>query len=238
MKVIYIKKKYLYISLILLVLLMCWYFSNRQTITTLYLPITNKVIGIDPGHGGIDPGAVGKNGISENEINLSICLKLKRFIEQSGGVVVITRDDTRGLYTDKSNSVRDKKTEDLKNRMELINSSNCDIFLTIHLNSFPQSKYYGAQTFYSEKCSDSWRLANVVQEELKNILDTDNKRKPQKRDDVYLLQEAHMPSILIECGFLSNPREELLLSDEEYQEKIAWAIYIGIIKYLNERDFG
>ena len=237
MKVLYIKKKYVYIILMILMLLGIIFFLKREKVVTSYLPITNKVIGIDPGHGGIDPGAVGKNGISENQINLSICLKLKRFIEQSGGMVVITRDDTNGLYTDKSISVKDKKTEDLNKRKEIINNGKCDIFLTIHLNSFPQSKYYGAQTFYSDRCKESRRLAYAVQEELKNVLDIDNKRVPQKTDDVYLLHEAEMPSILIECGFLSNTREEVLLTDEVYQEKIAWAIYIGITKYFNEKNF-
>lgn len=209
----------------------------KQRVVTSYSPMTSKVIGIDPGHGGIDPGAVGKNGISENEINLSIALKLKRFIEQSGGVVVITRDDKKGLYTESLDSTKKKKTEDLKKRKEIINEGSCDIFLTIHLNSFPQSKYYGAQTFYKRGCEESKRLATIVQEELRKQLDADNKRMPQEREDVYLLKEVEVPSILVECGFLSNTREEKLLSDERYQEQIAWAIYAGLIKYINESNY-
>lgn len=208
----------------------------KERVVSSYSPMTSKVIGIDPGHGGIDPGAVGKNGISENEINLNIALKLKRFIEQSGGIVVITRDDKKGLYTENLGSTKQKKTEDLKKRKEIINEGNCDIFLTIHLNSFPQSKYYGAQTFYKSRCKESKRLATIVQEELRMVLDTDNKRMPQEREDVYLLKEVEVPSILVECGFLSNSREEKLLSDERYQEKIAWAIYVGIMKYINESN--
>ena len=234
MKIVYIKKKYLYFALVILILIVGFHFLKREKVVTSYLPMTNKVIGIDPGHGGIDPGAIGKNGISENEINLNISIKLKRFIEQSGGIVVITRDDTRGLYTDESTSVKNIKTEDLRRRKEIINGGKCDMFLTIHLNSFPQSKYYGAQTFYKTECEESRKLAYIVQEELKNILDKENKRLPQKRDDVYLLREVEVPSILIECGFLSNSREERLLAEERYQEKIAWAIYIGIMKYFNE----
>lgn len=234
MKIIYIKRKYIYIFLsILICIIVLNTIKNKLAITT-YLPIGNKIIGIDPGHGGIDLGASGKGGASENEINLAISLKLKRLIEQSGGVVVITRNDKDGLYTEKSKTTREKKTEDLQNRKELINNSNCDIFLTIHLNSFPQSKYYGAQTFYKENCEKSKKLAYMVQKELRNILDEDNKRVPQSRDDVYLIREVEAPSILVECGFLSNPTEEKLLQDEKYQEKIAWSIYSGIIKYFNE----
>lgn len=234
MKVIYVRKRYLYLIAVVLILIIFLAVFHKEKVATTYLPINNKVIGIDPGHGGIDPGAVGKNGTSENEINLSIALKLKRFIEQSGGIVVITRDDFNGLYTEGLDASKTKKNEDLKKRREIIDEGDCDIFLTIHLNSFPQSKYYGAQTFYKDGCKKSKKLAEIVQEELKNVLDQNNKRMPQKRDDVYLLREVKSPSILIECGFLSNPGEEKLLAEEKYQEKIAWAIYIGIIRYFNE----
>lgn len=200
-----------------------------------YLPITNKIVGIDPGHGGIDPGAVGRNGISENEINLSIGLKLKDYIEQNGGIVVITRADRGGLYSKDSTTTKEKKKEDLGKRKEIIENGNCDIFLSIHLNSFQQSQYYGAQTFYKIDSEESYKLAHIVQEELKNFLDENNKRMPQKRDDLYLLRELNIPSILVECGFLSNPQEEALLADERYQDKIAWALYNGITRYFNEQ---
>lgn len=234
MKILYIRKRDLYIIAIALILIIFFAVFYKEKATTTYLPIDNKVIGIDPGHGGADPGAVGKNGTSENEINLSIALKLKRFIEQSGGIVVITRDDLNGLYTEGLDASKTKKSEDLNKRREIIDEGDCDIFLTIHLNSFPQSKYYGAQTFYKDGCEKSKKLAEIVQEELKNTLDQNNKRMPQKRDDVYVLREVKSPSILIECGFLSNPGEEKLLAEEKYQEKIAWAVYIGIIRYFNE----
>ncbi|WP_416197370.1 MAG: Germination-specific N-acetylmuramoyl-L-alanine amidase CwlD [Sporanaerobacter sp.] len=236
MKVLYIKKRYLYIIAIAFIFIIFFAIFHKGKVTTTYLPINNKIIGIDPGHGGIDPGAVGRGGTSENEINLSIALKLKRFIEQSGGIVVITRDNPNGLYTEKSITTKQKKNEDLRKRREVIDEGDCDIFLTIHLNSFPQSKYYGAQTFYKDGCEKSKKLAEIVQEELRNVLDKNNNRLPQKRDNVYLLREVKSPSILVECGFLSNPREEKLLTDEKYQEKIAWAIYIGIIRYFNELE--
>lgn len=234
MKVIYIKKKYIYFTLIIFIVLIILKYGRSKIQPTFYLPITNRIVAIDAGHGGIDPGAVGKQGIKEDDINLAIALKMQRFIEQSGGIVVMTREDTKGLYTEKSRTVKEKKTEDLKKRRDIVNSSNADIFLTIHLNSFPQSRYYGAQTFYKKGCENSRKLANIIQEELKNVLDKENNRMPQTRDDVFLLREVTIPSVLVECGFLSNRNEETLLNNERYQEKIAWAIYIGIMRYFNE----
>jgi len=234
MKMIVIKKQVLLVIPLIIAYLIFQFMSEDEAVTTMYLPITNKVIAIDPGHGGIDPGAVGKQGISEDKINLDIAIKLRRLIEQNGGIVVLTRDDDNGLYTENSTTIREKKNEDLRNRRILINESNPDIFLSIHLNSFPQSQYYGAQTFYKKGCEKSKQLALLIQEEFRNVLDENNSRVPQSRDSIYLIREVTAPSVLIECGFLSNPQEELLLNDSKYQEKIAWSIYIGIIRYFNE----
>lgn len=239
MKIIYISTKLLYTMLLLFIfLLVCIiiFYREYHKVEEIYLPITNKIIGIDPGHGGVDPGAVSKNGLTEDEINLKIALKLKRFIEHSGGIAVLTRDQDVGLYTDKSSTLRQMKTEDLKNRKALIEAADCDIFLTIHLNSFTKSKYYGSQTFYSDNVSGSKDLAYILQEELKNVLDKENMRIPSFRDDVYLITEMEIPSVLIEAGFLSNDDEEKLLNTSEYQEKIAWSIYVGIMKYFSEMD--
>ena len=224
--------------LLLLFLLVCVFifFKEYNKAEPIYLPITNKVIGIDPGHGGVDPGAVSKNGIKEDDINLKIALKLKRFIEHSGGVAIMTRDTDKGLYSSDTKTLRQMKIEDLKKRKEIIEESNCDLFITIHLNSFTRSRYYGAQTFYNEEVEESKKLAYIIQEELKNILDKENNRQPTHRDDVYLLKDAKMPSVLVEAGFLSNPEEEKMLDTTEYQEKIAWSIYAGIMKYFSQKD--
>ncbi|WP_069650770.1 N-acetylmuramoyl-L-alanine amidase CwlD [Caloranaerobacter ferrireducens] len=234
MKLIIIKKEWIIIFLLILISFIFYINSNNFVTTSLYLPITDKVIIIDPGHGGIDPGAVGKLGKKEDDINLQIALKLRRLIEQTGGIAILTREEDKGLYTEKSKTYRQKKNEDLRNRKIFVNESEGDIFISIHLNSFPQSKYYGAQTFYKKGCEDSKKLAEILQEELRNVLDKNNKRVPQDRDNIYLLREVNIPSVLIECGFLSNPNEERLLSDSKYQEKIAWAIYIGIMRYFKE----
>ncbi|KGG81051.1 N-acetylmuramoyl-L-alanine amidase [Caloranaerobacter azorensis H53214] len=234
MKVIIIKKEWIIVFFLILISLIYYLNTNNFVTTSLYLPINNKVIIIDPGHGGIDPGAVGKLGKKEDDINLEIALKLRRLIEQTGGIAILTREEDKGLYTEKSKTYRQKKNEDLRNRKIFVNESEGDIFISIHLNSFPQSKYYGAQTFYKKGCEDSKKLAEILQEELRNVLDKNNKRVPQDRDNIYLIREVNIPSVLIECGFISNPNEERLLSDSKYQEKIAWAIYIGIMRYFKE----
>lgn len=236
MKVIYISKKDFYIVIIILTLLIAFgffLFNEYKTEEVSYLPITNRIIGIDPGHGGVDPGAVSKTGVKEDDINLKIALKLKRFIEQSGGIAIMTREEDKGLYTGKSKTLREMKTEDLMSRKKLIVDSDSEIFISIHLNSFTKARYYGAQTFYMKDDKISLDMANIIQGELRNVLDEENRRQPEAREDVYLLKDMTIPTVLVEGGFLSNPLEEKLLITEEYQEKIAWTIYVGIMKYFS-----
>lgn len=211
------------------------YFKNKK-VTTTFLPITNRVITIDPGHGGIDPGAVSARGTKEDEVNLEIAFKLKRLIEQSGGIVIMTREEDVGLHSDEAESLRQMKIEDLKRRKEIVEGSKSEIFISIHLNSFINTRYHGAQAFFREGSKEGEHFALMIQEQLKETLDKDNKRSPQKRDNIYLLNEINIPAVLVECGFLSNPQEDKLLNTENHQEKIAWAIYIGVINYLNEED--
>lgn len=232
MRVIVIKKRWAIIIALLLTLILFTVKLKKVTEPT-FLPIQNKVIAIDAGHGGEDPGKVGKLKNTEEALNLKIALKLRKIIEQNGGIVILTREDENGLYTEKSTTIKEKKSEDLKNRKELVNESEPDVFVSIHLNSFPEEKYYGAQTFFKEGCMESEKLANHIQEEFRNSLDKKNKRQPQSRDSIYLIREVDKPAVIIEGGFLSNIKEEKLLNDDKYQEKIAWAIYIGMTKYFN-----
>lgn len=237
MKIYFIRRRTLYICLgiIILLLVSAKIMHHRYAAQEVsYLPITNRIIGIDPGHGGVDPGAVSKSGVLEDEINLKIGLKLKRLVEQSGGIAIMTREEDKGLYTEKSTTLRQMKTEDLINRKALIENAGCELFVSIHMNSFTNSKYSGSQTFYYDGYPENEKLAGIIQEELVTVLDKDNRRAAAIRDDVYLIKELAIPSVLVEAGFLSNPEEEVLLQQEEYQEKIAWAIYVGIMKYLND----
>lgn len=238
LKVIYIKRKTVYfnIAIIFLLVSLLVFFYRERISPTFSLPVTNKIIVIDPGHGGVDPGAVGKSGTLESKINLEISLKLKSLLEQSGAIVIMTRVDDSGLYTSKSNTLREKKTEDLKNRRNIIEDSEAEIFISIHMNSFTHSKYHGAQTFFNEGSVEGEKLANKVQNEFKEGLDKDNLRTPTARDNIYVLKEIDIPAILVEGGFLSNPLEEKLLEKEKHQEKIAWSIFSGLIKYIENHN--
>lgn len=199
-----------------------------------YMPITNKVILLDAGHGGIDPGATNEDkSILEKDINLQITLKLRQLLESSGCLVLLTREEDTSLYEEEAGkTTRQKYNENLKNRRKMIEESGVDAFVSIHLNKFEQSKYYGAQTFYPEGQNDSKLLSQFIQDELKRVVDKTNQRKIKPSKDIYLLKENKIPSVLIECGFLSNEKESKLLNDEKYQEKVAWAIYAGIQKYF------
>jgi N-acetylmuramoyl-L-alanine amidase len=208
--------------------------KNNMAEPAAFMPVTNKVIVLDAGHGGIDPGALSndKNTL-EKDINLKIALKLRELLESSGALVILTREDDVSLYEDSpGKTIRQRYNENLKNRKKLIDESNADLFVSIHLNAFEQSKYYGAQTFYPAKDEKSKLLATFIQKELKRVADQSNMREVKPRSDIYLLKENKIPSILIECGFLSNEKETQLLKDSNYQEKIAWSIYAGMQKYL------
>lgn len=199
-----------------------------------FMPITNKVIVLDAGHGGIDPGALSNDKTTlEKDINLQIALKLRELLESSGALVILTREDDVSLYEDSpGKTIRQKYNENLKNRKKIIDESNADLFVSVHLNAFEQTKYSGAQTFYPYKDEKSKLLATFVQKELKRVADKSNMREVKPRNDIYLLKENKIPSILIECGFLSNEKETQLLKDSNYQEKIAWSIYAGMQKYI------
>ncbi|WP_125153953.1 N-acetylmuramoyl-L-alanine amidase CwlD [Clostridium rectalis] len=194
-----------------------------------------KVILIDPGHGGMDGGAVSKNGTVEKNINLNISLKLKKQLESCGMKVIMTREEDKGLYSD-NGTVRQKKVEDLKNRCNMKKESKCDMFISIHLNMFPQSQYYGAQVWYSNR-EDSKKLANIIQSNMKMDLDEKNKRveKPAKNDYRIFRENNDMPSVLVECGFLSNATEEAKLKDSEYQEKVAKSISKSVKQYFKDK---
>ncbi len=189
---------------------------------------------IDPGHGGIDQGASGSLGIGEAPLTLAISEKLMQFLEGSGFDVEMTRYEDEGLYSLKSKTIREKKNEDLANRVKMINETEADLTVSIHLNAFPQRQYYGAHVFYQNNSMTGKIAAEILQDSLKNILDKDNKRVPQVKKDIKIMDDTEVPVILIECGFLSNAAEEKKLMSDNYQEKVAWAIYAGLLKYFNE----
>ena len=192
----------------------------------------SKIILIDAGHGGMDGGTSSKNGTVEKNINLSIATKLKENLQKIGYKVVMTREEDASLYS-KNTTIRQRYTEDLRKRCELKVSSNCDLFISIHLNYFTQSKYSGAQVWYSDY-KDSSTLAGFMQKNLKVDLDPSNNRvqKPAKTAYKILRENDIMPSVIVECGFLSNIEEEQKLKTPEYQGKIAGSISKSISEFF------
>ena len=208
----------------------------EEVISTMAMPVTNKKIVVDAGHGGEDGGAISQNGISEASINLKISMKLQNLLEQSGAEVILTRSDENAIYDLNKKTLREKKVSDIKNRVKIGNNSSADVFVSIHLNKIDQSKYYGWQTFYKNKSEEGKLLATCIQNNLNASIQKENNRVPLKIDNVYLIKHVEIPITIVECGFLSKPEEEKQLQKDEYQDRLAWGIYNGIMDYFNEKD--
>ncbi len=191
-------------------------------------PISTYSVVIDAGHGGIDGGASGNLGVYEREINLQISLKLKDMFESRGYKVTLTRTDANGLYDDTSKGF---KLRDLKKRVEIIKNANPNIFISVHLNTYTSPSRRGAQVFYKKGNDYSKKLAENVQLEL-NLLKESKRMYDALSGDYYLLNSLDIPSVIVECGFLSNPEEEKLLLNDSYQKTLAKAIYNGTIRYF------
>ena len=182
---------------------------------------------IDPGHGGVDGGAEADDGTPEKNINLNIALKLKQLAENDGWNVIMTREEDTGLYSEQNSTIRSKKTEDLKKRKEIFDSSAADAAVSIHLNSYTADRSVrGAQVFYADGSEESKMLAECIQDQMKN------RRRAMAKSDVLILQQAKVPTVIAECGFLSNYEESRKLRTDEYQNKLAKNIYSGIKNYI------
>ncbi|MCL2386197.1 MAG: N-acetylmuramoyl-L-alanine amidase [Defluviitaleaceae bacterium] len=193
-------------------------------ITVSAMPLSRKIIVLDAGHGGWDPGMV-QGKTEEKHINLSIVQKLQTFLEQGGATVIITRVDDSELSKTKSG--------DMQVRRLIANTSHADIFVSIHQNAFSKSNVKGAQVFYFNESDNSMKLATCVQSRLREFVDPSNKFKAKANSNYFVLKQTSMPAVLVECGFLTNSSERNKLLNETYQEKIAWGIYLGIIDYFN-----
>ena len=192
--------------------------------------IPKCTIVIDAGHGGFDPGKVGVNNALEKEINLAIAVKLKTLLEQNDVQVIMTRETDEGLYQESDSN---KKNADLKKRVEIINSSDAVIAVSIHQNSFPQESSKGAQVFYHSKSQEGKILSEIIQEQIKESIGDGNHRVAKSNESYYMLKKTEIPLVIVECGFLSNWKEAELLVDDTYQAKMVWAIHLGIMNYIN-----
>lgn len=190
-----------------------------------------RCVVIDAGHGGDDPGKVGINGAKEKDINLQIAEMVKKYLEANDVRVVLTREGDEGLYDpDTSN----KKVQDMKRRIELIDAAAPDVTVSIHQNSYPEEYVHGAQVFYYTGSKEGRELAELIQKQLVEKVDPENKRQVKANDSYYLLKKTGIPIVIVECGFLSNSAEAEKLCDSDYQEYVAWAIHMGILQYLNK----
>ncbi len=187
---------------------------------------------IDPGHGGIDPGMLGVNNTIEKEINLSVSYMLKEELESEGMEVVLTRTTDDGLYLESDSN---KKIADMKKRCSIITESNADIVVSIHQNSFSDSAVCGAQVFYYKHSEKGKELAQCIQDSLKDNVDETNDRKIKANDSYYMLIHTPCPTVIVECGFITNYEEAKLLVSEDYQRKVAEAIAVGIKNYVENK---
>lgn len=212
------------------------FFLKRDKSVMKFFSVFKKekgIIVIDPGHGGFDPGKVGINGVNEKEINLKIGLKVKELFESNGYQVIMTRETDAGLYEDGESN---KKRADMRKRVEMVNESGANVAVSIHQNSFQQESSRGAQVFYHGQSQEGKKLAEILQEQIKETIGDGNHRVAKANDSYYMLKNTQCPLVIVECGFLSNYEEAQLLCQEDYQDKMAKAIYLGIEKYLNSNQ--
>ena len=195
------------------------------------LTVNENCIVIDAGHGGDDPGKIGINGTLEKDINLKIAHKLKILLESQGYEVIMTRETGDGLYQP---GTKNMKVEDMHNRCEIITEAMPVFTVSIHQNSYPEEYVKGAQVFYYGQSKDGEALAKKIQGSLIAYLDPENHRTEKANESYYLLKKTPTPTVIVECGFLSNSEEAELLNTVDYQDKVAWAVMMGVMQYLNE----
>lgn len=214
------------LSVFMIILLLFFTCMCVETKETMKHTEKKMVVAIDPGHGGFDPGKVGIMNSLEKDINLAISLKVRKRLEKEGISVIMTRLTDEAICCPED---RNKKITDMRNRVDIINSGNATLAVSIHQNSFTSGSSRGAQVFFYTGSKEGEQLAKEIQNSIKEVLKDGNKRVEKANSDYYLLRKVTCPIVIVECGFLSNPEEEMLLQEEDYQEKIAEGIYKGIV---------
>ncbi|MBO0961505.1 N-acetylmuramoyl-L-alanine amidase CwlD [Neobacillus sp. MM2021_6] len=210
-------------------------FIENDSSKTWNIPLSGKIILLDAGHGGPDGGA-GTGETLEKDIALEITKKVRDYLQEQGALVIMTREKDEDLAASDTKGLSRRKVEDLKKRLKMINDTDNDLFVSIHLNAIPSPRWSGAQTFYAPQHKENARAAKFIQEELRRNLENTN-RKAKPINQVFILKNAKKPGVLVEVGFLSNPGEKALLKKDAYQEKIAASINIGILRYFtNEKE--
>lgn len=206
--------------------------NTVETISTLSNP--KYLIVVDAGHGAPDGGAVSESGIEEANINLDVALKLRDSLEAMGYDVIMTRESEENIAdVDKQGTIREMKVSDINNRIKIVNNSEADMLISIHMNKFTSEKYYGWQTFYKQNSEDSKMLAEKIQLGISNNIDRENTRTALSIKDVKLIEKSQIPSVIVECGFLSNYEDLRLLQTDEYKEQIVSGIIEGVEEFYN-----
>lgn len=221
------KKKWIFTGVAIIVVIMA--ISFVQTVEVGKKQTKTWVVAVDAGHGGYDPGKVGVSGVLEKDINLAIACKVRTILEKQGIDVIMTRSSDVDLSIGEGGS---KKSADMRKRVEIMNSSGAAIAVSIHQNSYTDAGPKGAQVFYYETSEQGKELADMLQNSIKTEVADDNHRVPKANHDYYILKKVTCPVVIVECGFLSNPTEEMLLTEEDYQEKMAQGISKGVLAYI------
>src|SRR5690625_3013975 len=218
------------------ILLLCIQFPANKVIPSwkaVPQPLAGQTIIIDPGHGGPDGGAKGKNNTDEKDITLKVAKLTRDYLQGAGAVVYLTREEDKDLADKETKGFSRRKSEDIRKRIEFIHEQEADFFISIHLNAIPDARWSGAQTFYYPSFPENKHLATMIQSEIKlNMENTD--RTPLQIDHMYLLKHTEVPGALVELGFLSNEKERTLLEDPAYQDQLAASVYKGMIRYKVE----
>ena len=198
--------------------------------------ISHTII-IDAGHGGVDGGTSASDGTLEKDVNLQISHKLNNILQSFGIQTVMIRTEDVSIHDETAKTIRQKKVSDIKNRLNIINNTDNAIYVSIHQNHYSDSKYSGTQIFYSGNNPSSRKLAQNLRLPIITHLQKSNTREiKQSGKEIYLLNNAEVPAVMVECGFMSNVNENKLLKDESYQQKIAFLLAIGIMDYINSTE--
>ncbi len=218
-------KKYFLLYFFMIVIGIFYSYKKVDVVQTFSTPTNKKIIYIDAGHGGFDPGVVVGDEYEKN-YNLEIALRLQQYFEQSGAYVILSRAEDEATSNTKSG--------DMYVRKMLANENNADVLISIHQNSFQDSSVKGAQVFYYKNSEKSELLATNIQKEINEFAYTSNNKSAKSNDTYYLLEHTTIPAVIVECGFLTNKDDNYRLGTEEYQDKLAWSIYVGALKYFDE----
>lgn len=234
---LFIKMKNIYLLFAIFILLSVAFVNHRRSLPVVATPLLEPsyTIVVDAGHGKPDGGAVSSSGINESDINLLVAKDLEKELDNLGYSVIMTRQDENNIAdSDKQDTIRKMKVSDLSNRVKIVNESGADMCISIHMNKFASEKYYGWQTFYNKDSEYSKMLAEEIQECISKNINRENNRVALSIKDVKLTDEAKIPTVIVECGFLSNSEDLSLIQTQEYRSQLVSGIVRGIEVYYDE----